>query len=222
MDTDNTKRIVLVNTYRIARRDILSHMSGAEERLVMARRAAGYATAADAARAMGISEAAYTHHENGTRGLSRSGARYARFFHVGLEWLLTGKGEMRARGGSIPIMGIATAGSAAIPSAEDEAHAALGFATLPDPDEVFAQRVEGDSMWPRFLHGETIICGRAAQRPDRLIGRYALVQLPDGRRMIKLLARGGRPGRYTLESHNAPAEHDIEVLAAWPYLMTLA
>jgi phage repressor protein C with HTH and peptisase S24 domain len=192
------------------------------ERLQLAREKAGYATAADAARAMGVPLPTYTHHENGTSGLSRAGARYARFYRVSLDWLLAGRGAMQSSAGAIPIMGIATAGSAAIPSAEDEAHAALGFATLPDPDEVFAQRVDGDSMWPRFLHGETIICGRAAQRPDRLIGRYALVQLPDGRRMIKMLARGGRPGRYTLESHNAPPEHDIEVLAAWPYLMTLA
>jgi phage repressor protein C with HTH and peptisase S24 domain len=194
------------------------------ERLKMVREKAGYAHAADAARAIGVALPTYTHHENGTSGLSRRGERYARFFGVSLEWLLTGRGEMRgpAPRNGIPIMGIATAGAAAIPSAEDEAHAALGFAALPDPDEVFAQRVEGDSMWPRFLHGETIICAREPARPDRLIGRYALVQLPDGRRMIKRLARGTRPGRYSLESHNAPPEHDVELLAAWPYLMTLA
>lgn len=44
-----------------------------------------------------MKSAAYLHHENGTRGLSRgSDIRYAKFFRVRLEWLLTGVGAMKA------------------------------------------------------------------------------------------------------------------------------
>ncbi len=72
------------------------------ERLKIARERAGYATAADAARAMGIKEVSYYHHENGTNGLSRSGARYAAFFRVSLDWLLTGRGQMQISNPTIP------------------------------------------------------------------------------------------------------------------------
>jgi hypothetical protein len=70
-------------------------MSEPHERLREARIAAGYETAAAAATAMGIRVPTYTHHENGRNSLSRSGPRYASFFRVSLEWLLTGKGSMR-------------------------------------------------------------------------------------------------------------------------------
>src|SRR5690242_21909102 len=68
-------------------------------RLRAAREQAGFARASDAARAMGIGEPTYLGHENGSRGLSRAAARYARFFHVSLDWLIGGRGEFRVTGG---------------------------------------------------------------------------------------------------------------------------
>ena len=68
-------------------------------RLRFAREQAGYASASDAARAMGVEEPTYLGHENGSRGLSRAGQRYAKFFRVSLDWLLAGRGEFRLSGG---------------------------------------------------------------------------------------------------------------------------
>lgn len=65
------------------------------ERLAIARKLAGYETPTDAARALGVPEPTYLGHENGSRGLSRAGPRYADFFHVSLDWLLNGKGQPR-------------------------------------------------------------------------------------------------------------------------------
>ena len=65
------------------------------QRLRFAREQAGYGRASDAARAMGIEEPTYLGHENGSRGLSRAAARYARFFGVSLDWLIDGRGEAR-------------------------------------------------------------------------------------------------------------------------------
>jgi phage repressor protein C with HTH and peptisase S24 domain len=62
------------------------------QRLRRAREQAGFARASDAARAMGIEEPTYLGHENGSRGLSRAAARYARFFGVSLDWLIDGRG----------------------------------------------------------------------------------------------------------------------------------
>jgi phage repressor protein C with HTH and peptisase S24 domain len=48
---------------------------------------------------MGIEEPTYLGHENGSRGLSRAAARYARFFRVSLDWLIDGRGEFTLAGG---------------------------------------------------------------------------------------------------------------------------
>lgn len=63
------------------------------DRLRQARIAAGYASAADAARAVGVPEPSYTAHENGSRGFKYDRAKlYSRRFGVSLEWLLSGRG----------------------------------------------------------------------------------------------------------------------------------
>jgi transcriptional regulator with XRE-family HTH domain len=68
-------------------------MNEAASRLKNARISAGYDTAKDAAVAMGVSDATYTQHENGTRGFPASRAqRYARFFRTTPEWLIYGRG----------------------------------------------------------------------------------------------------------------------------------
>lgn len=63
------------------------------ERLKAARVAAGYESAPAAAQAMGVPEATYMGHENGSRGFGRAAERYARFFRTTPEWLLYGRGE---------------------------------------------------------------------------------------------------------------------------------
>jgi|SRR5579871_4212821 len=67
-------------------------------RLKEARRKAGFMTSSEAARAMGAELPTYLGHENGSRGLSRVAMRYADFYKVRLDWLLTGKGPMNDSG----------------------------------------------------------------------------------------------------------------------------
>lgn len=63
------------------------------ERLRTARLRAGYETAKGAALAMGATVSTYIQHENGSRGYpAKTAARYAKFFRVGPEWLLYGRG----------------------------------------------------------------------------------------------------------------------------------
>lgn len=63
------------------------------ERLQWAREHAGFATASEAARAVGVGEPTYLGHENGSRGYHRNAERYARRFRVRLEWLWSGQGS---------------------------------------------------------------------------------------------------------------------------------
>lgn len=69
-------------------------MAAQAERLRQAREAAGFETAADAARAFGWNTNTYKSHENGVRGMSKKAAyKYAGAFGVGAGWLLIGEGR---------------------------------------------------------------------------------------------------------------------------------
>jgi len=189
------------------------------KRLREARAAAGYATAADAARAMGVKAATYTHHENGTAGLSRAGARYARFFGVSLDWLLAGRGEMRARAApagalTVPLDGVVGAGARVDLAAEADAMAGAAPVALPGDGALGALRVCGDSMYPRCLDGETILYDRRPLAPEALVDRLAIVQLVNGDRLVKTLRRDVGDS-WALESHAAPLLRHQSVLAVW-------
>lgn len=63
------------------------------DRLKAARQKSGYETAKGAAEAMGAVVSTYIQHESGVRGYpAKTAARYAKFFRVGPEWLLYGRG----------------------------------------------------------------------------------------------------------------------------------
>ena len=62
-------------------------------RLREARSDAGYESPTEAAKAMGVAAVStYLGHENGSRGFGSEASRYADFFKVNIEWLLTGRG----------------------------------------------------------------------------------------------------------------------------------
>jgi phage repressor protein C with HTH and peptisase S24 domain len=181
------------------------------ERLIAARQAAGYASAAEAARALGVKFSTYAALENGQNGLSRSGERLAQAFRVDLNWLLTGRGDMRGKRPHIPIMGVVAAGSSVVPVHDVAGSGDLGEIDLPERGRIAALIVKGDSMYPRFMDGEHILYDPTPVAPSRLINCYAVAQAVDGRIMIKMLKNGRSTGRFTLWSHNAPDE-EVELL----------
>ena len=63
------------------------------KRLREARILRGYGTATDAAKALGIPYPTYATYESGRRGVrTKHAVRFAGFFNVGIDWLLTGEG----------------------------------------------------------------------------------------------------------------------------------
>lgn len=62
------------------------------KRLEQARLARGFSDARQAADAFGWNYHTYAQHENGTRGIVRAAARYAKAYGVSEAWLLTGTG----------------------------------------------------------------------------------------------------------------------------------
>lgn len=189
------------------------------DRLRKARERAGYASAADAARALGVAEAGYRHHENGTNGLSRVGDRYAQFFHVRYEWLMTGDGDMLDNS-AVPVVGNVGAGSA-VDWRDNEVAQTGQIVAMPDGADAIAFVVKGDSQIPRFYAGEIVLAERRQRNPEDLIGQYAIVQTGDGRTLIKIVRAHG-PDKYRLESHNAETEEDVSLKFGHRYLGSLA
>lgn len=200
-------------------------MSEPFERLRLAREAAGFESASDAANAMGAKVPTYIHHENGTSGLSRAGARYARFFGVSYEWLMQGRGDMKAPASAnvarLPIEGVVGAGARVEMFPDPAGDQEFGTVDLPLDGTLGVLVVRGDSQWPRFLDGERVIFDKRPVLPPSLIGRYAIVQTLDGDRMIKILRRGTRENLWKLESHNAPPIEDVRLLGVWRYVGVL-
>jgi phage repressor protein C with HTH and peptisase S24 domain len=140
------------------------------------------------------------------------------------EFLETGLDEVVGRLGKtvapvrrrIPVVGYVGAGET-IFAMDDHSQGAGMDEIEPPPDQGeggIAVVVRGNSMAPRFKDGELL--GYSRERglnPERCYGAECVVQTLDGRKLVKLLERGSRPGVFTLVSVNSsiPIEHDVEL-----------
>ncbi len=74
------------------------------DRLRMARKLAGFKVASEVARVLGIPKPTYYSHENGSRAFESDMAlRYAQFFRVSFEWLMTGRGDAKPTKGAAAV-----------------------------------------------------------------------------------------------------------------------
>ena len=193
-------------------------------RLKVARKAAGFDGAADAARALDMKYPTYAGHENGSRGLKKNLERYARFFRVSMEWLLTGRGDgpVKRNGsgtmrpmpppGHVRLMGRVGAGQVFSPLGDDENE----FVEAPEgvPPTTEAVQVDGDSMFPAYEDRSLIYFSRTLP-PEMLINRRAVIRLADGSMTVKVLRRGTDDGLWTLQSINARYDDMVDVLIDW-------
>jgi len=169
---------------------------------------AGYETATDAARAMGMKPPTYLGHENGTTGLRRTAAiRYARFFGLSLDWLLTGMGSGRAKT-FVPVIGYVS-GDAEMQPVGDLAKG-QGLEKVDPPmgeTDCLALRVKGNAMHP-FLDGWILFYRRpTSEVPKDCIGQLCVVQVKDGPALVKIPRKTPRKNRWQLEGWNtAPRE----------------
>jgi phage repressor protein C with HTH and peptisase S24 domain len=97
-----------------------------------------------------------------------------------------------------------------------------GTETVPRPPGIAgaleALEVLGDSMLPRYSSGDVIYIGRTHDGVrSEYIGDYCAVRLT----YVKLLARGSRPGFWTLRSLNAADMEDVELEWATPIIFVL-
>lgn len=194
-------------------------MTEPHERLQKARLEAGYPDAVAAAVAMNIKPPTYFGHENGHRGFVRAARRYADFFHVSMEWLLTGKGTARrpkpASGerlrATVPLVGYVSAGAAATYFQQDSGH----LDEVPAPDNAseatVAVEIRGDSLGSFF--DRWLVFYDDVRRPvtSDLVGRLCVVGIEDGRILIKKIKRSKARGLYHLISQTEDPIFDVTI-----------
>jgi hypothetical protein len=138
------------------------------DRLTQARKKAGYASAAAAARAFGWNVVTYRAHESGMRDISRDAAqRYRRAYKITLDWLLEGKGTTPDSGliepvtMTLPVLGEAQAGAwkevAAVEEADAERMPVPAEHRIPGARQYWI-RVVGDSVDRFMREGSLALC----------------------------------------------------------------
>lgn len=174
-------------------------------RLRRAREAAGYRSAMSAAQAFGWRVSSYGAHERGSRTIGQDDAeRYARAFkNITAEEMLFGDSPTHEN--AIPIMGYIGAGAEIYPEFEQVPPEGLGIVDLPFavPDEMIGLEVRGDSMLPRYDDGDVVVCWKEGTPIHSVLGLEGAVRTSDGKRYLKRVLRGQKPGTYNLESFNA-------------------
>lgn len=183
------------------------------DRLRRARIAAGYKTAADAARAFDWNTNTYTSAENSNREPSRAACeRYANAFRVSLDWLINGRGQMRPGIWEVSLVGAVGARQEVFPIEDQE----LDVIEVPFQvsSSCVAFVVRGDSMWPKYDDG-TILIAEEVFDVTALLHKRCIAHLSDGRRFVKTLTAGSRPGFYTLLSERYDPIHDVEIERIW-------
>lgn len=166
-------------------------MTTLAQRLKQAREDAGYESASDAARALGVSVSTYSAHENGQNGLKvKFAEKYARKFKVGQSWLLTGEEGASSNNtqqiGMVPVVGKVSAGVPLnVETVEQEWLEMYDKPTVPSASQYpsewqYSFEVEGDSLNKIAPPGSMLICldivasGYSVQENDLVVVEHTM------------------------------------------------
>lgn len=174
-------------------------------RLKAVRERSGFSTAKEAAQAMNIAVATYTHHEKATHHLpARRAAEYARFFNTTPEYLLYGRDD--AVSDRVPIVdidGTLTTKTAGLP---------------PAPSNLTrAQLIDGGFLGFVAVYDEP----QTTKPPPDLDGRLCVISLRINgaeTRILRIINYGSQPDTYHLISPTAttPPLFDHKIVWAAP------
>jgi len=122
--------------------------------------------------------------------------------------VLRGEAPPKPDAPETPIRSYVGAGAEIVPFDGDEP---IDYVSPPPGTSVAAgcYVVRGDSMRPMFNDGDILFPEPHPVPPDQRVGSVVILDLKDGRRLVKKLLRGARRDRWTLISVN-PDEPPIE------------
>lgn len=207
----------------------------AATRLKTARLKAGYTTAKDFARAVGVSVTTYQHHENGRRSINpKIAALYANVLNTTANHLLFGD-ELQTRT-TARIVGYLVAGGRVtqmlqekieLPgplsaSGDGRAYQSL-VENIPDPRDLDALPVVGNDLYPAFHNGDVVLHTplTAVKRLDPMLqGVECVVEIDDGSCLVRTVTI--QPdGRATLIGHAVPPLLNVRITAIAPVVMVV-
>jgi hypothetical protein len=84
------------------------------------------------------------------------------------------------------------------------------------PEGIEALEVKNGSMLPAYRDGDRLFIEPNDYDPAQIIGEECVVDLADGRRLLKVLRRGSEENRWNLESFNADLIENVEIAKAAP------
>ena len=184
-------------------------------RLRKARIEAGWTSAISFARAHGLNQTSYSHHENGRRRVRPDVAKmYAQILKLPAGTLLYGEqlhsvprvrivGRIGPEGKIDPVLSIEGLPQTVV---------------LPDPSDMVAHVVCGDELYPAYRNGD-IVLHRALDADNfdlaSLHGHECVIEMADGRQLLRQISV--QPdGRVTLFAYHAPPMFDQRIVAAAP------
>lgn len=133
---------------------------------------------------------------------------------------LLGTGDLAdQQADQIPVVGYVGAGAAVTPFDDYAPGDGMAFVERPPfvSGRAVAVEVKGDSLLPVAEDGWRLVyTGEQAILEDQVLNKLCVVQLRDGRLLVKRLMRGSKPQRYHLVSTNAPIMEDVEIDWAAP------
>lgn len=84
--------------------------------------------------------------------------------------------------------------------------------------DMAALRVRGNSMFPVYHEGDILFYRVVCNFDESYLNRDCVVKVENGLLLVKRLRRGNSPGRFHLESYNAPALENHLISWACPVL----
>lgn len=114
----------------------------------------------------------------------------------------------------IPLVGVATGAEAWTPFEETpdrRARDTVDF-ELGDTD-ILAIEIRGNAMSPVYRDRDQLFCHRrTGSYVDNLVGLDCVLRTADGDNLVKILAKGSKPGLFNLKSYN-PLARELENIA---------
>ena len=108
-----------------------------------------------------------------------------------------------------PIIGTVSAGSGHMNFDDEENNGTV--MTPQHLGKVYAVKIEGNSMFPRYEDGWMVAFGAKAASLDEVIDKECVVLTKDGEHYLKTLKHGTKPGTATLGSYNWPDIENVEI-----------
>lgn len=171
----------------------------------------------DVAEAMGLTKQAISHYETGKRPVKvKHLGALARTLGVSPQWLLYGD----EGGKAITLLTNGEIGAGGVVVRDTQRKKTVPVPPGADGDSLEAFEMTGDAMAPRFHPGDIIYTNAEGELGPACYQRPCIVQLEDGRELLRIVHVGDRPETVHLTAHNAPSISNAIITRCTPVLFT--